>query len=329
MMNGVVEIQDLHVRFFTYYGVVHAVNGVSFSVHADETLGIVGESGSGKSVTALSLMGLVEKPGFITAGSIRLSGRDLLALSPKEWLKVRGAEVTMCFQNPMRALNPLMKIGRQLTRVHMTHNDSSKDEARGRAVDLLREVNIADAERLLNRYPHQLSGGMCQRVMTVMALICDPHVLILDEPTTGLDVTVQKQLLHLLRELRHKSSASQMLITHDLGVVANICDRVIVMYGGRVMEAAEVHVLFERPSHPYTVALLKAIPQVDADTELTPIPGSVPEPLNIPSGCPFHPRCSHTMAICSASAPELRQVAPGQQAACHLFDKETTDDASA
>jgi len=328
-MDSVVEIQNLHVQFFTYYGVVHAVNGVSFSVHADETMGIVGESGSGKSVTALSIMGLVEKPGFITDGSIHLSGRNLLHLSPKEWLKVRGAEVTMCFQNPMRALNPLIKIGKQLTRVHMTHNRSSKQEACARAIDLLREVDIADAEKLLDRYPHQLSGGICQRVMTVMALICDPRVLILDEPTTGLDVTVQKQLLHLLRELRQKSSALQMLITHDLGVIANICDRVIVMYGGRVMETTEVGVLFERPSHPYTVALLKAIPQIDAQTELTPIPGSVPEPLSIPSGCPFHPRCSHTMAICSVSAPELQQVAAGQHAACHLFDREKTDDASA
>ncbi len=325
MTNAVIEIRDLNVRFFTYYGVVRAVNGVTFSVYADETLGIVGESGSGKSVTALSMMGLIEPPGYVAGGEILFSGRDLTRITPDEWLRLRGDEITMCFQNPMRALNPVMKIGRQLARVHMTHNDSTLKEATDRAIALLEEVNIADAERLMSRYPHQLSGGMCQRVMTVMALICEPRVLILDEPTTGLDVTVQKQLLHLLRELRERTSASQMLITHDLGVVANICDRVVVMYGGRVMESAGIDALFGRPQHPYTIALLHSIPQVDARTQLRPIPGAVPEPLNLPSGCPFHPRCSHTMPICSATVPPLFDVAEGQQAACHLFSKEVAD----
>ncbi len=321
-MDPVISIRDLNVRFFTYYGVVRAVNGVTFSVLGEETLGIVGESGSGKSVTALAMMGLVEPPGYVAEGEILFSGRDLTRISAEDWLRLRGAEITMCFQNPMRALNPVMKLGRQLTRVYMTHNHSTLREATKRAIDLLEEVNIADAERLMDRYPHQLSGGMCQRVMTVMAVICEPRVLILDEPTTGLDVTVQKQLLHLLRELRERTAASQMLITHDLGVVANICDRVIVMYGGRVMETAGIEVLFSQPQHPYTVALLHAIPQVDAQIHLTPIPGSVPEPLNLPSGCPFHPRCRHTMEICSQVVPTLSEVADGQHAACHLFEKE-------
>jgi len=324
MTAPVVEIRDLNVRFFTYYGVVRAVNGVTFSVMGEETLGIVGESGSGKSVTALSMMGLIEPPGYVAGGEILFSGRDLTRISDDEWLRLRGAEITMCFQNPMRALNPVMKLGRQLARVHMTHNRSSVSEATERAVTLLKEVNIADAERLMGRYPHQLSGGMCQRVMTVMAMICEPRVLILDEPTTGLDVTVQKQLLHLLRDLRERTSASQMLITHDLGVVANICDRVVVMYGGRVMETAGVEAIFDNPRHPYTVALLDAIPQVDSQTDLTPIPGTVPEPLHLPSGCPFHPRCTHAMPICSEDMPLLFDVAEGQLAACHLFSKEGT-----
>ncbi|MCK5805626.1 MAG: ABC transporter ATP-binding protein [Lentisphaeria bacterium] len=320
-MTDILSVRDLTVRFFTYYGVVHAVNGVSFSVLPEETLGIVGESGSGKSVTALSIMGLVEKPGYVTGGSIQLGERSLLKLSAKEWLDVRGREITMCFQNPMRALNPLMKIGYQLMRIHQAHQSSSKHDAARRAVALLKQVNIADAEQLMDRYPHQLSGGMSQRVMVVMALICGPRLLILDEPTTGLDVTVQQQLLNLLRELRTSTSASQMIITHDLGVVANICDRVVVMYGGRVMETAPVEVLYGSPKHPYTTALLQAIPQVDAKTDLTPIPGSVPEPLNMPTGCPFHPRCAHAMPRCSEVVPALVPLAERHEVACHLLTK--------
>jgi len=328
-MANILDIQDLTVRFFTYYGVVCAVNGVSLSVLPEETLGIIGESGSGKSVMALSVMGLVEKPGYITHGLINLAGRDLLHMSPKELRSIRGREVTMCFQNPMRALNPLIKIGKQITRVHQAHHNSNRNAARKQAVKLLRDVNIADAERLMDRYPHQLSGGMSQRVMVVMALICEPQLLILDEPTTGLDVTVQKQLLHILRELRLSTSTSQMMITHDLGVVANICDRVVVVYGGRVMESGPVEVLYGSPKHPYTIALLKAIPQVDAQVQLVPIPGSVPEPLNMPNGCPFHPRCSHAMPICANVIPPLVGIAPSHRVACHLFQKGDEDDAVA
>ncbi|MFC2077990.1 ABC transporter ATP-binding protein [Candidatus Bipolaricaulota bacterium] len=321
-MEHVLDVRDLEVRFFSYYGVVRAVNGLSYQVGSCETVGIVGESGSGKSVSAMAAMGLVERPGYVTAGAIHFEGRDLLAVSEKEWQLIRGNDITMCFQNPMRALNPLMKIGHQLTRVYMTHKHAKQGEARRRAVQLLREVNIADADRTIDRYPHQLSGGMCQRVMTVMALMCEPKVLILDEPTTGLDVTVQKQLLHLLRELRDRATASQVLITHDLGVVANICDCVVVMYAGRVMEQALVGQLFSEPKHPYTRALLQAIPQIEAKKTLHPIPGDVPEALNLPVGCPFHPRCTHRMDTCERHVPELRLAGDRQQVACHLYGEE-------
>jgi oligopeptide/dipeptide ABC transporter ATP-binding protein len=321
-MEHVLDIRDLEVRFFTYFGIVHAVNGVSYRIGAGETVGIVGESGSGKSVSAMAVMGLVEQPGYVTAGTICFQGTDLLTLPEREWHKIRGNDITMCFQNPMRALNPLMRIGRQLTRVYTTHKHARAGEARRRAVELLREVNIADAERVMDRYPHQLSGGMCQRVMTVMALMCEPRLLILDEPTTGLDVTVQKQLLHVLRALRDRTTASQVLITHDLGVVANICDGVVVMYAGRVMERAPVERLFTEPRHPYTQALLQAIPRVESRTTLRPIPGDVPEALRLPPGCPFHPRCTSRMDECARSTPDLVMVTDQQQVACHLYGEE-------
>jgi len=323
-MEYVLDVRGLEVRFFTYFGIVHAVNGVSYQIGEGETVGVVGESGSGKSVSAMAVMGLVEQPGYVTAGTIHFQGRDLLTLPDREWHKIRGNQITMCFQNPQRALNPLMRIGKQLTRIYVTHKHARVEESRCRAVELLREVNIADAERVMNRYPHQLSGGMCQRVMTVMALMCEPRVLILDEPTTGLDVTVQKQLLHLLRVLRDRTTASQMLITHDLGVVANICDVVVVMYAGRVMEQAPVEQLFARPMHPYTQSLLRAIPRVESRIVLHAIPGEVPEAMSLPLGCPFYPRCTSRMEVCEQFAPDLATVANQQQVAvaCHLYGEE-------
>jgi len=321
-MEHILDVRGLEVRFFTYFGVVHAVNGVSYQIGAGETVGVVGESGSGKSVSAMAVMGLVEQPGYVTAGTVYFQGTDLLTLPEREWDKIRGNDITMCFQNPMRALNPLMRIGRQLTRVYVTHTHARAAKGRRRAVELLREVNIADAERVMDRYPHQLSGGMCQRVMTVMALMCEPRLLILDEPTTGLDVTVQKQLLHLLRALRDRTTASQMLITHDLGVVANICDSVVVMYAGRVMEQAPVERLFSEPKHPYTRALLQAIPRVESRTMLRPIPGDVPEALSLPPGCSFHPRCTSRMDKCVRFTPNLVMVADQQQVACHFYAEE-------
>ncbi len=312
-------VDDLRVAFFTYYGVVRAVNGTSFFIEQDETLGIVGESGSGKSVTAAAVMGLIEAPGGILSGRAVLEGRDLFELSEAEWQHIRGKKITMCFQNPMRALNPVLSVGEQIVRVYHRHMDISKKRAWDESVGMLQEVNIPDAERVMRRYPHQLSGGMCQRVMIVMALMCSPSLLILDEPTTGLDVTVQKQLLHLLRTLRERARASQWMITHDLGVAANLCDRVVVMYAGRVMEEAAVDVLFQHAVHPYTGALLRSIPQVHRKDVLTPIPGSVPESLNLPPGCPFHPRCERSMPICEQDTPEPLEYAAGHRVACHLY----------
>lgn len=325
-MSSVLTVNDLRVAFYTYYGVVRAVNGVSLSIDSEETLGLVGESGSGKSVSAAAVMGLIPPPGVIIGGEVILRGRDLFALSPDEWSHIRGSEISMCFQNPMRALNPVLRVGEQIMRVHLKHMRTTKREARRHSVELLKAVNIPDAERVMARYPHQLSGGMCQRVMIVMALMCDPVLLILDEPTTGLDVTVQKQLLHLLQQLRHETAASQLMITHDLGVIANICDRVTVMYAGQVMEEADVGQLFERPKHPYTQTLLESIPQVDERNVLNPIPGSVPDALNLPSGCPFHPRCMYAMEVCRVQSPALHEFPNGQRAACHLYDGKESDD---
>jgi len=319
-VDNVLEVRDLRVAFFTYYGVVQAVNGVSFTIAHEETLGIVGESGSGKSVTATAVMGLTQPPGAITDGAVFLHAQNLLALPEETWAQIRGNQMTMCFQNPARSLNPVLRVGYQMMRVYRRHvHSATKRKAREHAIHLLKEVNIADAERIISRYPHQLSGGMCQRVMIVMALMCDPSLLILDEPTTGLDVTVQKQLLHLLSELRTKTAASQWLITHDLGVVANLCDRVVVMYAGKVIEDASVDEIFLHPLHPYTQALLKAIPQVSTRTPLRAIPGNVPEALNLPSGCPFNPRCEYKTPVCETIPPEFTEPSNRHRVACHLY----------
>ena len=319
---SVLRIENLSVAFFTYYGVARAVNGISFEIGRDETVGVVGESGSGKSVTAAAVMGLIDPPGAITSGRALLDGVELFTLSKEAWDRIRGRRITMCFQNPSRALNPVLRVGNQMMRIYRRHMPNArKREARGQSIRLLQEVSIPDAERILTRYPHQLSGGMCQRVMIVMALMCDPDVLILDEPTTGLDVTVQKQLLHLLNELRSKREASQWLITHDLGVVANLCERVIVMYAGRIMEEALIDRLFGDAAHPYTKALLTSIPQIDKKNLLQPIPGVVPAALNLPPGCPFHPRCPHVMEICPIEIPPFTSAGPSHRVACHLFDQ--------
>jgi len=317
----VLKVSELNVAFFTYYGVVRAVNGVSYDVSGNETLGIVGESGSGKSVSALAIMGLVEPPGFVVDGKIEIEGQDVLGFTEEAWYQTRGSKVGMCFQNPMRALNPVLRIGHQLTRVHRKHKHSGKAEAWRHAVELLKAVNIPDAEQVMQRFPHQLSGGMCQRVMIVMAISCDPALLILDEPTTGLDVTIQNQLLGLVRDLRERGGSAQIIITHDLGVIAKTCDRVVVMYAGHVMGEAEISSLFGRPLHPYTKALLESIPQIDRKMDLRPIPGSVPEALDLPSGCPFHPRCSHTMDVCRTELPQLVVSDDGQKVACHLYSR--------
>jgi oligopeptide/dipeptide ABC transporter ATP-binding protein len=318
-MESILNVKHLKVAFYTDYGIVKAVNNVSFSVFPHETLGLVGESGSGKSVSAMSVMGLIDKPGYITKGEILFRGKDLLTFDEAEFNKIRGSELTMCFQNPMQALNPVLRIGEQIARVAMIHRHVTKNDAWQQAVELLREVNIPDAEQIMRRYPHQLSGGMCQRVMLVIALVCDPVLLILDEPTTGLDVTVQNQFLHLLLRLKEEKSVSQLLITHDLSVIAKTCNRVIVMYGGRIMELADVDALFDEPRHPYTRALLKSIPDVRDKKALKSIPGNVCDCLNLPTGCPFHPRCDHLMDVCRSKTPELQSVEKNQKVACHLY----------
>ena len=318
-MDPILQVSHLKVAFYTYYGIVRAVNDLSFTVYPNETVGLVGESGSGKTVAVLSIMGLIESPCYITGGEMKFRGRDLMAFSEDEWNEVRGSALTMCFQNPMQALNPVLRIGEQISRVCCAHRKVTKEEAWTRSVELLKSVYIADAEQVMNRYPHQLSGGMCQRVMLVIALICGPSLMILDEPTTGLDVTVQNQLLALIRQLRQEKSVSQLLITHDLAVVAQTCTRALVMYGGRVMEETDVATLFREPKHPYTKALLESVPTVNSDRVLKSIPGNVPEALELPEGCPFHPRCKYYELICSERSPDLSVVGIGHRVACHLF----------
>ena len=312
---ALLEVRDLHTHFFTREGVVKAVDGVDFDVDQGKTLGIVGESGCGKSVTALSIMGLLPKPpAKIVEGSITFEGRDLTDLSEKQLEDVRGHEIGMIFQDPMTSLNPTLKIGTQLTEVLRRHLDMSKQQARKRAVELLEEVNIPQADRRLDDYPHRYSGGMRQRVMIAMAIACNPKLLIADEPTTALDVTVQARILDLLEELRLRHNMAMILITHDMGVVAEAADEVAVMYAGQVVERAGILDLFDRPEHPYTEALLGALPQIEDDRtreeRLTTIPGRPPDLVNPPPACRFAPRCpySHLGDSCSVEPPELREI---------------------
>jgi oligopeptide/dipeptide ABC transporter ATP-binding protein len=312
---ALLEVRDLHTHFFTREGVVRAVDGVDFDVEQGKTLGIVGESGCGKSVTALSIMGLIPKPpAKIVEGSITFEGRDLTGLSEKQLEDVRGHEIGMIFQDPMTSLNPTLKIGTQLTEVLRRHLDMSKQQARKRAVELLEEVNIPNADRRLDDYPHRYSGGMRQRVMIAMAIACNPKLLIADEPTTALDVTVQARILDLLEELRLRHNMAMILITHDMGVVAEAADEVAVMYAGQVVERAGILDLFDRPEHPYTEALLGALPQIEddrsRDERLETIPGRPPDLVNPPPACRFAPRCpySHLGDACTVEVPELREI---------------------
>jgi peptide/nickel transport system ATP-binding protein len=320
------EVQDLKTHFFTRDGVVRAVDGVSFSIQPGETLALVGESGCGKSVTSLSIMRLIASPpGRTVAGSIRLNGRDLLALSEREMRKVRGNEMSMIFQEPMSSLNPVLTIGRQVAEALVLHRGMARSEATQRAIEMLRLVNIPEPARRASEYPHQMSGGMRQRVMIAMALACDPKLLIADEPTTALDVTIQAQILDLMRGLKDKTGAAILLITHDLGVVAEMAQRVVVMYAGRKVEEAAVNELFDRPRHPYTRGLMKSIPRLGAGhgagKRLAEIPGMVPslrEPL---VGCAFASRCSHAGDRCRAEVPPLEVRGPRHFVACWEADR--------
>ena len=318
MTDDLLRIEGLRTVFRTHGGEVTAVDGVDLSVPRGRTLGIVGESGCGKSVLSLSVMRLVAHPGRTAAGRVLLDGRDLLALSPAEMRDVRGSQVAMIFQEPMTSLNPVHTVGYQITEAMRAHDArASAAELRERAVEALNRVRIPSPERRFDEYPHQLSGGMRQRVMIAMALACRPKLLIADEPTTALDVTVQAQILDLLRELQAETGMSIILITHDLGVVAEMADEVAVMYAGRVVERAEAGAIFGDPMHPYTLGLLGSVPRLDEDREnLLAIDGSVPPPFALPKGCRFHPRCPFAAAECKAEQPPLRAVTSGHQAAC-------------
>jgi peptide/nickel transport system ATP-binding protein len=317
-MTTILEVEQLRTRFRTENGVVNVVDGVDFSIRAGETLGVVGESGCGKSVTSLSIMRLLP-PNGKAEGTIRFNGTNLLELSEKEMQAVRGNEISMIFQEPMTSLNPLHTVGRQIEEAILLHWKVSKAQAKERAIAMLKAVGMPRAEEIYGEYPHQLSGGMRQRVMIAMAMACDPKLIIADEPTTALDVTIQAQILDLMRELKEKTGTSIMLITHDLGVVAEMCDRVIVMYAGQVVEETDVETLFEQPKHPYTIGLMRSIPELDEEREyLDTIPGAVPLPNQMPKGCRFAPRCAQAMPICHEQPPELLQL-DGHKCRCWLY----------
>jgi oligopeptide/dipeptide ABC transporter ATP-binding protein len=315
---ALLEVTDLQTHFFTREGVVRAVDGISFSVERGRTLGIVGESGCGKSVTALSIMGLIPKPpARIVGGSVVFDGHDLTKLPEKQLEDLRGREIAMIFQDPMTSLNPTLTIGTQITETIRRHYDVSKQAARKKAIELMEEVRIPRAAESLDDYPHRFSGGMRQRVMIAIALSCDPKLLIADEPTTALDVTVQASVLDLLDDLRHEHDMAMIIITHDMGVVAEAADEILVMYAGQAVEQAPVLELFDHPEHPYTEALLGALPQIEGEGiregRLTAIPGRPPDLINPPAACRFAPRCPYANQndTCATEMPELREVRPG------------------
>ncbi len=312
------EIKGLKTHFFTEDGTVKAVDGVSFSIGHGKTLGVVGESGCGKSITAMSTMRLIERPGKILAGEILIDGRDLLKLSDQQMRDVRGNSISMIFQEPMTSLNPVFTCGDQISEAVAVHGAVTKKEAQNRAIDMLKQVGIPDPKRRASQYPHELSGGMRQRIMIAMALSTNPELLIADEPTTALDVTIQAQILELMKGLREKNRMAIMLITHDLGVVAEMADDVVVMYAGKVVEKADVGTIFGSPHHPYTRGLLASIPRLgERRKRLEVIQGVVPNPLNLPAGCLFKRRCPYAMPVCD-NEPPLQEVSPGHLSRCWL-----------
>ncbi|MGH3012239.1 MAG: ABC transporter ATP-binding protein [Gaiellaceae bacterium] len=311
-------VDDLHVQFQTSRGTVYAVNGISFEVVPGETLGIVGESGCGKSVTALAVLGLLAGNGRVAGGTAMFDGQDLLQMKGSRLRQIRGRDIAMIFQDPMTSMNPVQRVGRQIREALETHFDLERKEADERVADLLDQVGIPSPKLRLKDYPHQFSGGMRQRAMIAMALACEPKLLIADEPTTALDVTIQAQILELLRKLVDERDTALVLITHDLGVVAGTCERVDVMYAGTIVEAGSAHQLFSRPRHPYTFGLLQSIPRLDARRReaLRPIKGAPRDMLQPPSACPFQPRCSFAVEESGRSVPQLREIEPGHSVAC-------------
>jgi oligopeptide transport system ATP-binding protein len=315
----VLEVKDLRTHFFTDEGVVKAVDGISFSLRKGEVLGIVGESGSGKSVTNLSIMNLVQSPpGKIVGGEVLFHGEDILKMDSKQIRAIRGSKISMIFQDPMTSLNPFLRISTQMIETLRLHQGLSKKDARARAVEMLTLAGIPSAEERINNYPHQFSGGMCQRVMIAMGLSCNPEILIADEPTSALDVTIQAQILDLMKDLTKKLGAAVILITHSLGVVAGMCDTIYVMYAGRAVERGFTEDIFENPKHPYTRGLIKSVPRLDRQgaERLFSIPGQPPNVIDLPPCCPFFPRCSEAMEICKTRYPDEKDFGNGHRAAC-------------
>lgn len=319
-MRDLLVIKDLATHFFTDKGVVKAVDGVSLTLKEGETLGIVGESGCGKSITAMSILNLVERPGKIVQGSILFAGEELVGISDAKMRKYRGNEISIIFQEPMTSLNPVFRIGDQIVESLRLHQGMKSEAAANKAIEMLDLVGITGAEKIARQYPHQLSGGMRQRAMIAMALACNPKLLIADEPTTALDVTIQAQVLSLMNDLKEKTNTAIMLITHDLGVVAQMADFVVVMYSGKIVESASVTELYANPKHPYTVGLLGSIPNLDEDKDrLYSIDGIVPSPFELPKGCYFAPRCSKAMDVCQTNQPDNYPVGENHFARCFLF----------
>ncbi|SHJ46881.1 ABC transporter ATP-binding protein [Tepidibacter formicigenes] len=322
MGEKLLEVKNLRTSFFTHVGEVKAIRGVSFHVDKGEALGIVGESGSGKSVTSMSVMRLLQHPGKIIGGEILFNGEDLIKKSEKDMQGIRGNDISMIFQDPMTSLNPVYTVGDQIMEAIIKHQKLSKADAKKKAIEMLRLVGIPSPEKRVNQYPHEFSGGMRQRAMIAMALSCEPQLLIADEPTTALDVTIQAQILELMKDLKNKLNTSIMLITHDLGVVADVCSRIIVMYGGLIMEEGSTDDIFYNPKHPYTLGLLKSVPKLtdkENKEKLIPIPGSPPDLLKPPKGCPFAARCEYAMKVCMEKMPEYTYIKENHRSMCWLL----------
>jgi oligopeptide/dipeptide ABC transporter ATP-binding protein len=318
--DKILVVENLRTQFFTYGGVVEALDDVSFDIFNGEIFGLVGESGCGKSVTVASVMGLVQKPGKVISGKVLLEGEDLLQKSDREMNWIRGSRISVISQDPTSSLNPLFRIGYQVSEPMIFHRRVKKKAAWAEAEQLLLRMGVPDATGKARNFPHELSGGMRQRAVIAMALACNPDLLIADEPTTNLDVTIERQILNLVRQLQKYLGTSVLWITHDMAVIAEMCDRVAVMYAGNIVELSDVRTIFKNPAHPYTVKLLKAIPSAESTAkELDEIPGAVPQLINPPSGCRFHPRCERALAICSEEKPEAVKIDNGHKVACHLY----------
>lgn len=319
--QSLLKINEIKTHFFTRRGIVPAIDGVTIEIPTGKIIGIVGESGCGKSVTSLSVMGLVQRPGKVVEGTIEFEGKNLLELSKNQMRKIRGNDISMIFQEPMTSLNPVYTVGRQVSEALTIHKNISKAQAKEKVIEIFKSVGIPEAEKRYNAYPHQLSGGLRQRVMIGMAMICSPKLMIADEPTTALDVTIEAQILHLMRELRTKNNTSIMMITHNLGVVAELCDYVYVMYAGKVMEQADINELFEKAYHPYTDGLMRSIPKINSrNTRLYSIKGVVPNLLKLPKGCRFSPRCEKATEKCFKQEPELYKINKNHSVRCFLYE---------